>query len=458
MIPKSGGMKVPAYLFASEKLLELIKQDKTLDQIKNVAHLPGIYKHALCMPDGHQGYGFPIGGVAALDYHEGGISPGGIGYDINCGVRLMRTSFTYEDVKGKMKELISELFNNVPSGVGVDGVIGKLSKAELKKVLNNGSKWALKNGYATEDDLNNTEDNGRLDADAELVSQKAISRGRSQLGSLGAGNHFLEVQRVGEVLDEPTAKAFGLKKDHITVMIHCGSRGLGHQVCSDYVRLMEQSNPGLVKSLPDRELVYAPAGSKVADNYLKAMSAAANFAWCNRQVIAHYVRKSFKKVLGSDNIKQVYDLCHNICKVEEHDGKKLYLHRKGATRCMPKGHRLVPDNYKSVGQPVLIPGTMGTVSYVLVGLESSLKESFGSTAHGAGRVMSRTKAKKQWRAEKVKEKLSGKGIVIKSKSYKGISEEAPGAYKDVDEVVRVSQKAGIAKPVAKLKPLGVIKG
>jgi len=457
-IPKSGDMKVPAYVFASKKLLSLIKKDNTLKQLKNIASLPGVYKHALCMPDGHQGYGFPIGGVAALDFHNGGISPGGIGYDINCGVRLLQSNLTVKQVKNKIKETINELYKNIPSGVGVEGKLGKLNDIELNKVLNQGAGWALTNGYATQEDLDHTEEQGRLPGDASFVSPRAKKRGRDQLGSLGAGNHFLEIQEVEEVYEPETAKAFGLSKGQITIMIHCGSRGLGHQVASDYLRSMEQEYPEIVHSLPDRELVYAPAGSKLANNYLKAMNAAANFAWCNRQVIAHYVRKSFKTIFKNSELKQVYDLCHNICKIEEYDNKKFYLHRKGATRCMPKGHKLVPKKYKNVGQPALIPGTMGTNSYVVVGQETCLKESFASTAHGAGRVMSRMKAKKTYSPEQVRSGLNKKGIIVKARSARGIIEEAPGAYKDVDEVIRVTEEAGIAKRIVKLRPLGVIKG
>ncbi len=459
MIPQEGGMKVPAYVFSSNELLELVKRDRTLEQLRNMTYLPGIYKNALAMPDAHQGYGFPIGGVAALDYHDGGISPGGIGYDINCGVRLLRTNLTLSDVQAKIRELTNVLYKNVPSGVGVGGKLGSLSEAEFNKVLEDGAEWALINGYATQSDLDCTEEGGVMSGDSSLVSDKAKKRGRNQLGSLGAGNHFLEVQRVSELFDERTARAFGItSNDQVTVMIHCGSRGLGHQVCSDYLREMERSQPELIKSLPDRELIYAPAGSKLAIDYFKAMSSAANFAWVNRQVIAHYVRESFKEVFGEVEVEQVYDVCHNICKVEEYDGKKFFVHRKGATRCMPKGHRLVPRIYSGVGQPALIPGTMGTSSYIVVGQDSCVNESFASTAHGAGRVMSRTKARHELRGDKVKHDLMIKGITLRSGNLRGVSEEAPSAYKDVDEVVRVSEMAGLTKRIVKLKPVSVIKG
>ena len=377
----------------------------------------------------------------------------------NCGVRLLRTNLTVKDVRPRLRELTNTLFENVPSGVGVGGKLGEISNSELNRVLEDGAEWALKNGYATEDDLLRTEENGRLQGNASLVSEKAKARGRDQLGSLGAGNHFLEVQRVSDIFDEETARGFGFfGKDQVTIMIHCGSRGLGHQVCSDYLREMERTFPDLVNSLPDRELIYAPAGSKLASNYWQAMNSAANFAWANRQLITYFVRKSFEKVFGDVEITQVYDVCHNICKVEEYDGKKLFVHRKGATRCMPKGHPLVPKVYRKWGQPALIPGTMGTGSYVVVGLPSSIDESFASTAHGAGRVMSRVKARKEWRGRKVKEELMEEGILVKGRSERGISEEAPGAYKDIDEVIRVTEKAGIAGRVVKLRPLSVIKG
>ncbi len=452
------GMKVPAYVFASEALLEAMKKDRTLEQLKNLAYLPGVYKQVLCMPDGHQGYGFPIGGVAALDIHEGGVSPGGVGYDINCGVRLLRSNLSKKEVVPKIKELINQIYKNVPCGVGVGGIMGKLSDSELNKVLNEGSEWALKNGYAIDDDLYKTEEGGRLPGNANFVSQKAKNRGRDQLGSLGAGNHFLEVQFVEEVYDEKTANELGLTKDTITIMIHCGSRGLGHQVCSDYLREIEKTHPELINSLPDRELVFAPSHSKLCEKYLKAMNSAANFAWANRQLIAHQVRKSFKKIFGATDLTQIYDVCHNICKLEEFDGKKVYIHRKGATRCAPKGHPLVPKVYSNIGQPALIPGTMGTASYVVIGMQSCIKESFMSTAHGSGRLMSRHKAKKSFTESEIKKQLSKRNIIIKSRTKFGVIEEAPGAYKNIDEVVKTTELAGIAKRIVRLRPLGVIKG
>ncbi len=467
MIPKSGKMKVPAVVFASKKLLGQIRKDRTLAQLRNMTELPGIYKHAICLPDGHQGYGFPIGGVAALDFHNGGISPGGIGYDINCGVRMFRTNLRKEDVVPRINELINIIYNNVPSGVGVGGKLGRIPVNELNKVLDYGAKWALDKGYAWKEDLMCTEDNGSLEGDHNLVSRRAIERGRPQLGSLGAGNHFLEIQVIDKIYNPEVARAFGIESEgQVTGMIHCGSRGLGHQVCSDYLRMMERAQPEIVKSLPDRELIYAPAGSKMAGDYFKAMNAAANYAWTNRQLILHWVRESFESVFKKKaedlGMHQIYDVCHNICKVEEHevDGRKIkaFVHRKGATRAMPKGHPLVPKVYEGVGQPVLIPGTMGTASYLLVGGEESLKETFGSTAHGAGRIMSRHAAAKKYWGENIKKELMSKGIIVKARSMRGVSEESPGAYKDIDEVVRVSDALGIGRLVARVVPVGVIKG
>ena len=468
-IPKGTvqGMKVPGIVFASKVLLEKMKLDRTLLQTANVATLPGIYKHSICLPDGHEGYGFPIGGVAALDYKEGGISPGGIGYDINCGVRLLKTNLTYEDVLPRLKELVLTIFKNVPSGLGSKGKL-KLSKEELKQVLIKGARWAIENGYGWKRDLKHLESEGELKiADPKYVSETAMKRGLPQLGSLGAGNHFLEIQRVDEIFDEKTAEVFGLEKNQITVMIHCGSRGLGHQIASDYIRDMENSFPNILVKLPDRELVYAPAGSDLAEKYFKAMSCAANYAWANRQMIVHWVRESFEKIFKRDaeelGMEIVYDVAHNIAKIETHkiNGKnvKVYMHRKGATRAFGPGNPEVPLDYRKVGQPVLLPGSMGTASFILVGSKTAMEKTFGSTAHGAGRLMSRHAALKKFRGEEIKKKLEGeKRMFIKSASWKGIAEEAPGAYKDVEEVARVSHKAGIGNLVARLRPVGVVKG
>ncbi len=460
-------MNVSGRIFASEKLLEKIKQDKTLTQCAGVATLPGIYKYAITLPDGHQGYGFPIGGVAALDYEKGGISPGGVGYDINCGVRLIRTNISKDEMFEKIKELLEKLFEYVPSGLGSKGKTRIHSEKEFDKVLEKGAKWAVENGYGKKDDLKHLESEGCLDlASAEFISPNAKKRGMPQLGSLGSGNHFLEIQYVEKIYNEKVAKVFGLEEGKTTLMIHTGSRGLGHQVCSDYIRKIEQKFPEVIKKLPDRELVYAPAGTELAEKYLKSMSAAANYAWCNRQMILHWSRQAYEKVFEKSSeelgMDVVYDVAHNIAKIETHkiegEMKKVYLHRKGATRAFGQEHPELPEVYRDVGQPVIIPGSMGTASYVLVGTNEGMEKSFGSTAHGAGRTMSRYAAKKKYSGETVKKELSEKNILVKAASKSGIAEEAPGAYKDIDEVVRVSDEAGIAKIVAKLRPIGVIKG
>jgi len=464
IIEKEGDMNVPVKIFSSDKLLESLSKDKSLTQCVNVAKLPGIYSAAMVMPDGHQGYGFPIGGVAAFDTTKGIITPGGIGFDINCGVRLLVTPLKKSDIEPKIHELLESLFKNVPSGVGSENKI-KLSDEELDEILNTGCNWALRKGYAFPEDLEVTESNGCMSsADASCVSPRAKARGRKQSGSLGSGNHFLEIQVVDEIFDEKIAKVFGLEKNQIVIMIHTGSRGLGHQVCSDYIRLMEEDNIEIANSLPDRDLIYAKANSPMANQYFKAMSATANFAWCNRQVIAHFVRESFSEIFNIDpkSIKQVYDVAHNIAKKEIHsiNGKsvEVYVHRKGATRAFPANHPDIPLKYQEVGQPVLLPGSMGTASYVLVGTETAMEKSFGSTAHGAGRVMSRHEAIKSFNGDQITKELEDKKIYVLAASKKGICEEAPQVYKDVDEVVKVSENAGLTKTVAKVLPFGVIKG
>lgn len=451
-------------VFLTEKLLEELDED-AVRQMINVLELPGVYSPVCAMSDMHRGYGFAIGGVAAIDFEKGCISPGGIGFDINCGVRVLTTPLKKEDVEPKIKELLESLFKHVPSGVGSESKI-RLVPDELDKVLKTGSKWALENNYAFPEDLVHTEAGGCLDgADPDAVSHKAKSRGKNQLGTLGAGNHFLEVQVVDEIYDEETAKAFGItEKGQITMMIHCGSRGLGHQVCSDFIRRMEEEHPEIADSLPDRDLIYAKAGSQTAKDYFAAMCAAANYAWCNRQIIAHYVRQSFKDVFGTNpaDLKQIYDVCHNIAKIEEYEiegqKRKVYLHRKGATRAFPAGHPEVPKVYKDYGQPVLIPGSMGTASYILVGTEKGMQQAYGSSSHGAGRTMSRHEAHKHFRGEQVKKELEQKNIYVKSASWKGICEEAPGVYKQIDEVIKGVDNAGIAKKIVRVVPLGVIKG
>ncbi|MFP4112640.1 MAG: RtcB family protein [Candidatus Woesearchaeota archaeon] len=464
-IKKKGNMNVPVKIFANKKIMDAIKNDKSIQQGINVSSLPGICSASIMMPDAHQGYGFSIGGVAGIDYNNGCISPGGIGFDINCGVRLLSINIKKEDVEKKIDELLEKIFEYVPCGVGKESDI-RLSDEETDEVLKKGARWAVENGYGNEDDLVHCEENGAMKgADPSKITPRAKARGRKQLGTLGAGNHFLEIQFIDEIYDEETSKNFNLKKTgDVTAMIHCGSRGLGHQVCSDYIKRMEETYPDLIEKLPEKDLVYAPSGSDIFNDYLSAMAAAANFAWTNRHIIAHNVRKAFKEVfnLKDEDIKTVYDVAHNIAKIEEHHvsgkKKKLIVHRKGATRAFPKGHEDIPEVYKDYGQPVLIPGSMGTSSYVLVGTEESMKISFGSTAHGAGRVMSRFKAIKSFNAEKIKDDLAKNNIHLKARSLKGISEEAPQVYKDVDEVVKVSDKAGLAKLVARLKPIGVIKG
>ncbi|MCX8147363.1 MAG: RtcB family protein [Candidatus Woesearchaeota archaeon] len=459
-IPKSDKMLVPAVIYASDTLMKNIREDKTLEQAKNVACLRGIQKASFVMPDAHQGYGFPIGGVAAFDMEEGIISPGGVGYDINCSVRLLKTNLNINEFMKKRKELIDALFINVPSGVGRGGKT-KIGKNELNEVLAKGAQWAVSEGYGIKEDYEKTEDMGCLDAEPDFVSDKAIQRGLPQLGSLGAGNHFLEIQKIDKIFDEKTAKVFGIEdKNNITIMIHCGSRGLGHQVASDYIKLMEDKYG--FKDLPDRELINAPINSDLGQKYLKAMGAAANFAFANKQMITHWVRETFNRIYGDIKIDVVYDVCHNIAKIEKHeiDGKirTVCVHRKGATRSFGPGRDEIPEVYRAVGQPVIIPGSMGTASYVLVGTKKAEDVSFGSTAHGAGRVSSRHAALKHIRGEHVKNELAKKGIEVKATSWKSIAEEAPEVYKDIDEVVRVSHEVGIGNLVARFVPISVMKG
>jgi len=461
-ISKEDGMNVPCRVFASEKLMDLMKKDRTLVQGRNVTFLPGIYKYSIIMPDGHEGYGFPIGGVAALDFETGGVSPGGIGYDINCGVRLLRSDINIIDAKEKVKELLDKLFKYCPAGLGSSNI--RVDDKELDSILNNGAKWAVSNGYGNSEDLDNCEEGGCMkEADSTVVSPLAKKRGKKQIATLGSGNHFLEIQYVDEIYDEETAKAFGLtKKGQVVFMIHCGSRGLGHQVCSDYIREMEKTFPEISQKLPDRELIYAPANHPLCKKYLSAMAAAANFAWCNRHVLGEQVRKAVLEMFPKANVHTVYDVAHNIAKVETHniDGKdvKVYVHRKGATRAFGPGRVEIPEIYRSVGQPIILPGSMGTASYILVGTNEGMDLTFGSTAHGAGRVMSRHEAIRQFRGEDIVKDLEKQGITVKGVSWKGIAEEASSAYKDVDEVVKVSDEANIGRKVVRLKPLGVVKG
>ncbi|GAB6862585.1 RtcB family protein [Haloplanus litoreus] len=466
-IPREGDMRVPARVLASDRLLEQIGDDKTLQQLKNATHLPGITDHAICMPDGHQGYGFPVGGVGAMDAESGCISPGAVGYDINCGVRLMKTNLTYADVRGHEEELVEALFANVPSGLGGGGVV-EGDRDTVEAVLERGVDWALEAGWAVPDDLEHCEDEGyRPDADPSAVSQKAKDRGKNQLGSLGSGNHFLEVQRVTDVYREDVADAYGLEPDRIVVLIHCGSRGLGHQTCTDYLRKIEKRHGDLLADLPDKELAAAPAGSELAEEYYGAMCACINFAWVNRQLIMHRVRQVFERVFDRSweamDMHLLYDVAHNIAKKETHEvqgeERELYVHRKGATRAFPAGHPEVPSAYRDVGQPIIIPGSMGAGSYVLRGGEASMDLTFGSTAHGAGRVMSRTQAKQEFWGETVQNELRDQEhVYVKAQSGATVAEEAPGVYKDVDEVVRVSDELGIGDKVARMYPVCNIKG
>jgi len=460
------GMKVPVRIFADEPLLQKMLSDRTIMQAQNVSCIPGIVGQSIVLPDGHEGYGFPVGGVAAMDAEEGMISPGGVGYDINCGVRLLRSNLTEQTVRSKLKELVNDLFSSIPSGVGSKGAV-RLTHSELDEVLVKGVSWAIDHGYGSSDDSDVCEENGQIkNADPNKVSDKAKKRGAPQLGSLGSGNHFLEVQKVTEIHDEEAANRMGIKEGTITILIHCGSRGFGHQVCSDYLRVSEQAMRKYDIHLPDRELACVPNTSEEGESYRKAMFAALNFAWSNRQMITHWTRKSFERVFNqteSDlDMKLVYDVSHNIAKVEKHkvDGRErnVVVHRKGATRAFPANRDEIPLRYRDLGQPVLVPGSMGTASWILLGQPNSMNLSFGSTAHGAGRTMSRTKARRNYNEDDVKKSLNDKGIFIKALTRDGIVEETPQAYKDVDAVVNVSHNLGIATKVAKLVPIGVIKG
>jgi tRNA-splicing ligase RtcB (3'-phosphate/5'-hydroxy nucleic acid ligase) len=461
-LPKHDEMKVPAEIFMSDKLIEQLEDD-ALQQIKNVASLPGIQEKSLAMPDAHVGYGFTIGGVAAIDRETGCISPGGIGFDINCGVRFLQTNLSKEDIEPKILDLLDAIFAKIPVGVGGEHK-KKLTDEELDAVLKDGSRWALSQGYGVPEDCTFCESEGAMkEADPAKISLTAKKRGRRQLGTLGAGNHFLEIQVVDEIYDEEIAKTFGITHvGQITVMIHCGSRGLGHQVCSDYIKRMENSYPDVLEKIPEKNLIYAPAGTKLAQDYFSAMCASANYAWANRHVIAHQIRKSFTELFPDSKVTTVYDVAHNIAKNEKHiingEEKECWVHRKGATRAFGPDNPEIPKSYRQVGQPIILPGSMGTASYILVGSKTAEEETFASTAHGAGRVMSRFEAKKTFNAESVKEELEKKQIFIKAGSYRGISEEAPAVYKDIDEVVKVSHAAGIGNLVAKVRPFGVIKG
>lgn len=466
-IPASGDMRVPGRVYASDALMEDIRGDESLTQVQNVATLPGIVGWSLAMPDIHWGYGFPIGGVAATAADRGAISPGGVGYDINCGVRLARTELTAEALGNRLPALMDALFDAVPSGVGAEGAIARLSRAELERILVRGARWAVERGYGESDDLEHTEEGGCLEgADPDAVGERAGERGLSQVGTLGSGNHFLEVQRVAHVHDSELARAFGLFEDQIVVMIHSGSRGLGYQICDDYIKRIKPRLRSYGYDLPDIQLAAAPLDSEEGRAYLGAMRCAANYAWSNRQVMLHSVRGTFQGVLGIGprelGMRLLYDVCHNIAKLEDHvvDGerRRVCVHRKGATRAFPAGHPDLPPAYRETGQPVLIPGSMGNYSYVCAGAPGAMTGTFGSTCHGAGRRMSRTRAKKESRGRDLIGEMERQGVIVRATGLRTVAEEMPFAYKDVADVVEVMEAAGVSRRVARLVPLGVVKG
>jgi len=468
-IPQSykRGMRVNARVYADAELLQKMKQDKTMEQAANVSFLPGVQKYSITLPDGHEGYGFPIGGVAATSYEDGVVSPGGVGFDINCGVRLLTTNLEEKDVRPKLADLLQTLYNRIPSGLGSKGEV-HLTADELNAAVVEGVGWAIKHGYGWAEDSEFIEENGKMEgADPSKVSERAKSRGRPQLGSLGSGNHFLEVDVVEDIVDQNTAKTFGISnKGQVVVLVHTGSRGYGHQVCTDYLLVMERASHRYGINLPDRELAAVPNKSREAEDYMSAMATAVNYAFLNRQMISHWTRESFGAIFKTDPAKLglnvTYDVAHNIAKIEEHviDGKntKVVVHRKGATRAFPPGSAMIPSKYSTVGQPVLIPGSMGTSSWVLRGNEKAMELSFGSTAHGAGRFLSRAEALRRHRGSEVKRGLESKGIMLVAADIGVVAEEAPDAYKSVDAVVDVSDRLGLATKVAKLRPIGVVKG
>ncbi len=461
------GMRVPGLIYASKGMLDSIREEQTPEQVANVAFLPGIVGCSLAMPDIHWGYGFPIGGVAATETKEGVVSPGGVGYDINCGVRLLRTSLVEDQVRPRIDQLINALFHNVPSGLGSEGKI-RIGQKDMNQLMIEGARWAVKRGLGLDEDLDATEDGGCLiGADPTKVSDRAVKRGMPQAGTLGSGNHFLEIQVVKEIFDSQVASVMGITDmGQVLVLIHTGSRGLGHQVCTDHLRIMEQAVAKYGMKLPDRQLACAPIESTEGQDYLGAMACAANYAWANRQCIAHWVRESFSEVLGKSmeklGMRQIYDVAHNIAKIEEHsvNGRslKVCVHRKGATRAFPAGHKDTPKRYKEVGQPVLVPGDMGRCSFVAVGTQKAMSETFGSTCHGAGRVLSRGAAKRGIRGADIVRELGSRGILVKAGSMSALAEEAPQAYKDVAEVIDVVHQAGISRKVAMATPIAVIKG
>jgi tRNA-splicing ligase RtcB len=467
-IPRTGGMRVPGRIYADKRLMPHIRSEQSLAQVANVAHLGGIVRCSLAMPDIHWGYGFPIGGVAATDPSKGGVvSPGGVGYDINCGVRLIATGLDHDDVRGRVADITKALFRDVPCGVGSSGAIGALSRKKLEELMSDGAEWAVREGFGTDADLDHTEEGGRLaSADPSHVGPRAVQRGLDQVGTLGSGNHFMELGFVDEVYDETAAAAFGLRPDGVTLMIHSGSRGLGYQVCDDYLEVMQDAVRKYHIDLPDRQLACAPVDSSEGRRYLSAMACAANYAWANRQVMMALAKRALASALGgteeSLGLRLVYDVCHNIAKLESHDvdGRErvLCVHRKGATRAFAAGRKGVPDAYRAIGQPVLVPGDMGTHSYVCVGTQEAMRSTFGSTCHGAGRVMSRSKARKAAKGRALVDELSRMGVFVMAVGKGTLAEEMPSAYKNVSDVVGVMDRAGIARRVVRLRPLGVVKG
>ena len=467
-IPQSyeRGMRVDGLIFADEKLLADVQEGQALQQVANVAHLPGILKASMAMPDIHWGYGFPIGGVAATDAENGVVSPGGVGFDINCGVRLVSTDLTVEEVQPKLRTLIAALFSDIPCGVGMSGAI-RLSRKDAPRAMTQGSRWVIGQGHGVAADLEHTESQGCLEgADPAAVSERALERGHDQLGTLGSGNHFVEVQAVDQVFDEDGAEVLGVQAGQVTVMIHSGSRGFGYQVCDDYLDVTERAMAKYGITVPDRQLACAPIDSEEGRGYLGAMRCAANYAWANRQCLMHLVRRTFERVFGRSwetmGMHLVYDVAHNIAKFERHrvsgEERMVCVHRKGATRSFPPGHPEVPADYQSIGQPVIIPGDMGRNSYVLVGTQAAMDETFGSCCHGAGRVMSRAEAVRNAAGRSIEHELEQQGIIVMGRGRKGVAEEQPSAYKDVNDVVRVVHNAGLAKRVVRMRPLGVIKG
>jgi tRNA-splicing ligase RtcB len=462
------GMRVPGLIFASEEMLEIIGEDQAIEQVANVAFLPGIVKYSMAMPDIHWGYGFPIGGVAAMRVKDGVVSPGGVGFDINCGTRVMRTNLTEADVRPRLKEIVNQIFRDIPAGLGGSGMV-RVSTREINEVLAKGSRWALEQGYAWPEDVESVESGGAVPgADPEKVSKRAKERGAPQLGTLGSGNHFLEVQVVDEVFDREAADAMGIDEPgQVLVFVHCGSRGLGHQTCQDYLDVMERSTKKHDIELPDKQLACAPINSDEGQDYMAAMTAAANFAFCNRQLISHWVREAFEQVFEQDardelGMQVVYDVAHNIAKIERHqiDGREIEVcvHRKGATRAFPPMHPDVPERYQKIGQPVLVPGDMGRYSYICVGTNKAMADTWGSSCHGAGRVKSRHAAKRELAGVDVAQRLLDRGIYVRAQSRRLLAEEASEAYKDVAMVVDVLDDAGIAKKVCKMRPIGVVKG